>query len=443
MNAATLRIVKEVRLIFWTWIAVVALALLALFASSRFPILNFAGGIAFFVGVPLLAVIPIGSELEDGTLALLLSQPITRIQVWLQKFAVSAVAAVTASFAFALVWRSEIFTPFRVFAVLWVVASVCAGPYCALLARTVRGGLALNLFSFALVLIPSQLSLWLKPEMILAVWAVLMLALGIRKMARFELTNGYVGGDLLTVAPRLRLFRIRPAGAVTNFIRKELGLLRPLWLITFSFLIIWTGLTIWHRPVSYATSSNVVVAAIYETLSILLAGSLSVGEEKLSGMHPWHLSLPMSSFRQWLLKLVTALLSSILCAVVVPYFLAVVFQLDVPSNVFPFAVTVAVLTCAVFWSACFVKGTVRAIILSVAVLVMLGFARSIGAALGEPRGPAYFYGPGGLAQFILPVLALGLIQSYRMFRVQPPQTLASFLRYLLPLAITAFVFSVL
>src|SRR5262245_9097987 len=141
MNAATLRIVKEMRLIFWVWIAVVALALLPLFASHGSRTLELAGAIAFFVGVPMLAVIPFGAALEDATLSLLLSQPITRLQIWLQKFTVALIAVVTASWAFALAWPSQILTPPRAFVILWVVAAVCAGPYCALVARTVRGAL--------------------------------------------------------------------------------------------------------------------------------------------------------------------------------------------------------------------------------------------------------------------------------------------------------------
>src|SRR5262245_35623083 len=146
MNA-TLRISKEVRSMFWTWIAVVALASLPLFASDWYPILELADRIGFLVGIPLLAVIPIGRELEEGTLSLLLSQPVTRIQIWLEKFAVSAVAVITASLVFALVWRTTVFTQVTVVALLWALNALCSGPYCALIARSVRGGLALTLIS--------------------------------------------------------------------------------------------------------------------------------------------------------------------------------------------------------------------------------------------------------------------------------------------------------
>jgi len=438
MNA-TLRISKEVRLIFWTWIAVVALALPPLFTSDWYRIGSLGGGIGFVIGIPLLAVIPIGSELEEGTLSLLLSQPITRIQIWLQKFAVSSIAVVTSSLAFALAYRTTVLTPVTGLAVLWVVAALCAAPYCALIARSVRGALALNLIGFALVLLTSQLFSWARLEVVVTLWAVLMLALGIRKMARFELTTGPVGGDLLTVGPSFRLLRIRRAGVVTNFIRKELGLLRPLWLISLSFVVIFTVLGIWYRPARYALSANFALAVVYQTLSVLLAGSLSVGEEKLSGMHPWHLTLPMSTSQQWLLKLVIAISSSIVCVVAIPSLLTVVLQLDTPSiaSIFFYAVSVALLTLVVFWSACFMTGTVRAILLSVVVLFVLTSVAGVGMS------SRVFYYPLAFGQVIVPTLALALVQSYRMFRVQPPQTAASLLRQLLPLAATAFAFSLL
>jgi len=455
MNAMTIRILKEVRFILWTWLAVVILALLPLFTSTSSPILEFADRIGFLIGIPLLAVIPIGIELEEGTMSLLLSQPVTRLQIWLQKFAISAVAVITACLVFALVWRTTIFTQVTVAALLWALNAVCSGPYCALIARSIRGGLALNIISFALVFIFSQTFVRSGAELLLGLWPLLMLVLGIRRMARFEFNSGHVGGDLLTVGPRLPLVRIQNTGAVTNFIRKEVGLLRPLWLITLSFLVLFTVIGLWHRPDRYALSSNFLFAAVYQALSILLAGSLSVGEEKLSGMHPWHLILPMSAFRQWLLKLVLAVSASLLCAAAIPALLTVILQLDTPSftSIFLYAVGVAILTIAVFWSACFINGTVRAILLSVVVMFVLTFATSIGTtfrfsvahlvkvAIGTPMFGLYF--PLAFPAVFLPTFAVALMQSYRMFRVQPPQTAGAFLRRLLPLAATAFVFSVL
>src|SRR5262245_35601302 len=258
MNAATIGILKEVRVIFWTWIAVVALTLLSGVGSSSYPLLNFAGGMGLLVGIPLLAVLPLGSELEDGTLSLLLSQSITRLQIWLRKFTISAVAVGTASAAYVLVWRSELFPRFPILLALWVLVALCSGPYCALIARSVRGGLALDIISVTVLFMWSQLSLWPQSTAVLILWAGLMLALGIRQMTRLQLTSSFVGGDLLTVAPRIRVFRCQPVGAVANFIRKELGLLRPLWVITVAFLIIWTPLAIWDRSSSLTPRRTVL-----------------------------------------------------------------------------------------------------------------------------------------------------------------------------------------
>jgi hypothetical protein len=147
----------------------------------------------------------------------------------------------------------------------------------------------------------------------------------------------------------------------------------------------------------------------------------------------------MSAVRQWLLKLVIAVSSSILCAVGIPYILTVILDLDTPSltQTLFYAVAVALLTFVVFWSACFISGTVRAILLSVLVLLVFTLAAGIGMSV------RVFYYPLAFAPIIIPTLAVALVQSYRMFRVQPPQTGAALLRQLLPLAATAFVFGVL
>src|SRR5262249_3391007 len=157
-----------------------------------YPILELADRIGFLIGIPLLAVIPIGIELEEGTLSLLLSQPVTRIRIWLQKFAISAAAVITACFVFALVLPAAIFTQLTAAALLWALNALCSGPYCALIARSVRGGLVLNIISFAVVFIFSQAFARPGAELLLGLWPLLMLVLGIRKMARFELASGHV-----------------------------------------------------------------------------------------------------------------------------------------------------------------------------------------------------------------------------------------------------------
>jgi hypothetical protein len=215
-----------------------------------------------------------------------------------------------------------------------------------------------------------------------------------------------------------------------NFIRKELGLLRPLWLITPLFICIWTILAIWDRlGGADAFPTLGLVNGMYLTLTILLAGSLSVGEEKLSGMHPWHLTLPMPSFHQWLLKLVIAVLSSALC-VSIPFALNLALNLVVGSSTLPFISTVrmaglvALLTFAVFWSACFIGGFYERSFLLSSWCSSRVHCRNWDGGWRPERTALFHSYPNPSPVVIFSTLTIALIQSYRMFRVQPAQTAA-------------------
>ena len=62
-----------------------------------------------------------------------------------------------------------------------------------------------------------------------------------------------------------------------------------------------------------------VIVGVVSTLMIaILAGSLSLGEERTSGTHAWHMTLPVSALRQWLIKLFMALFAGFVGAGLLP-----------------------------------------------------------------------------------------------------------------------------
>ena len=81
-------------------------------------------------------------------------------------------------------------------------------------------------------------------------YAGLMLWLGWRLLARFQATGGMASDDLLMAGPDVMpgawagWLRCRPTGAVLNLIRKELRLLRPVWLISLLAALGWACLTL-------------------------------------------------------------------------------------------------------------------------------------------------------------------------------------------------------
>src|ERR1051326_3032456 len=64
--------------------------------------------LGFFIGIPLLATLPFGSEFQCRTLASLLSQPVRRTEIWAEKLFVSGITAISAAAIYALMWWNEL-----------------------------------------------------------------------------------------------------------------------------------------------------------------------------------------------------------------------------------------------------------------------------------------------------------------------------------------------
>jgi polyhydroxybutyrate depolymerase len=240
---------------------------------------------------------------------------------------------------------------------------------------------------------------------------------------------------------------------------------------------------------------------LFAPLVAILAGSLSIWEEKTSGTQSWHMTLPVSARRQWLIKLTMALFTGLACAVLLPVFVMVVLGfifgtsfmfveqamgglmiaggsiglaggplfgflfLFVNQTVPGLLLTALLLTVAAFWCACAVRGTVRAV---------LWYVPAIGAGLLAGRCGGWIapkllelvvskFHPFADFRFVnaisnlhlqfffalatplrvvtvllFPTLVIAVIQSYRLFRAQLQDSILSVIRNLLPLAITAF-----
>ena len=215
----------------------------------------------------------------------------------------------------------------------------------------------------------------------------------------------------------------------------------------------------------------------------ILAGSLPLGEEKMSGTHAWQLTLPVSARRQWFIKLSMALFAGFIGAGLVPLLIAgrllgsshMLADVHVGRDLLVGAV---LLTFAAFWCACAVKGTVPAVLWALPVMIALYFA----GELGKWAGPAltnlffsrfdpfsnvkfaeavssifetfpfsrstfweFFYNRGYLAPMVCAVLVstlfLAAIQSYRLFRAELQDSALSLVRNLLPLALVTFLCS--
>lgn len=509
MQVKTTRLLKEARAIFWPWCAVIFAGALPLVHPP-----NWTGDLILawsFLGLSLMATLPFGAEFQHRTLYLVLAQPVARRAIWSEKLSVTAVAILSATLVMVLGWRVSVLQldPHdAAFFSAWIIATTASATFWTLVARSTLGGLALNISVNALVvempwlvlyheraltvpLSPSRMTVSTVTFMFFC-YAGAMLWLGARKLARFQVTGSMAGDDLLMAGPSVmpqafaRWFRCRPTGAFLNLIRKELRLLRPVWLITLMSFLGWTciavlrlvpehsfGRLIVSRPGSPTFLIFLAVGWVV-ALSIaiaILAGSLSPGEERTSGTHAWHMTLPVSARRQWLIKLVMALLTGFVCAALLPvlvliaggYLFGSPLMFVDPHGALLWLVALPLLTFASFWCACAFNGTVRAALWVFPVLGALVVAGQSGAWVAPKLIDLFlskfdffttFRFTNSLSNFLFfdleempllvaalflaPILIVAVIQSYRLFRAQAQDSLRSLVRNLLPLASMAF-----
>lgn len=514
MNAT--RILKEARPLFWPWCAVVCAGALLLLHPPR--LIGDFSQVVFVLGVLLLATLPFGNEFQHRTFSLLLSQPVRRMEIWREKMSVTAIVVFTAALVFLSCLRASGVHGGREFweyAVGAAIVFAASAPFWTLFTRSIVGGVVLSfgVYNFVIVL-AYQALFWVTGSSKLAAsksiatmscvllgYAGLTLWLGWRKLARFQAAGAAAGDDLLTAGAGVLPGALagwlwcRPSGVVANLIRKEIRLLRPVWLSTILAALGWTCIkVVWllhHGGATMPFQTTVVIVGVTCTLLVaILAGSSSLGEERSSGTHDWHLTLPAPVLLQWSVKLGMALFAGFVGAWLLPALIAG-RSLFISSNLwggrhFGFGLLIAVLllTFAAFWCACAVKGTVRAVLWVPPVMIALYFAGELGKRVGPVLTDLFFskFDPFANVKFaiavsrlgsnvffrlinaasnnmtdsvqaglvlttiiLVPTLLYGVIQSYRLFRAQLQDRALSVVRGLLPLAMTAFLcnFSVL
>ncbi len=501
MNARTPRLLEETHPLLGPWCAVALAGVVPLvYPLDWTPLLYLIG---FFV-VPVMATLSLGNEFQHRTFSLVLSQPVGRMEIWGEKLSVTIVAIVSAVLLFSLALRATSFRPdWRVwaFAGAWIVAVTASSTFWTLFTRSTVGGIALNIgvqsfISFTIpwakladqlrargYLLPGSHIVASTVTFIFLCYAGGMVWLGGRMLARFQATGGMGSDDLLMAGPDVLpgalagWLRCRPSGAVLNLIRKELRLLRPVWLISLLAAVGWACLTLigllHERGYSRNFETAVAIVGVISTLLIaILAGSLSVGEEGTSGTHAWQLTLPAPSLLQWFIKLAVALFAGLVGAGLLPMLIA--GKLFGSSRVFVdvhlggrWLLVVLLLTFAAFWCACALNSTVGAVLwvlpaLGAVILTgifggwvarkFMDFVLSTFDPLAHHVFAAavrmlwWFWRLSSPEELILtvllvPALLFALFQSYRMFRAQLQNSTLSLVRNLWPLAMVVFLWT--
>ena len=482
MTPRSIQLYKEVRQLLLPWACLVVGGLLSLlhiphngYLWSPIDLLSWILPFGC-LAIPLLAALPLGNEFQHQTIALLLAQPVDRGEIWLQKTMVTlaAVLPVAVLYLFGFGRNQEFDMDFWMAAV-WIVAATAGSAAGTLLARSAIGGLALSSAFFGvLFVIWSRLAeshrhqgalsnafLWVTGIVVVG-YAVGIILLGRRMFLGFQIAEGPQGEIGLATATRfvpqfvIDWLRCRPRGAILNLIRKEVRLLRVVWLLSLLSLVTWVCLVALHFgkandfPVE---SPPVALATLLSLLIALLAGALPLGEEKTQGTHAWQLTLPVSSWKQWSVKLSVALCTSLFTAIGVPLSVLMVSgwlagaPLSYLGNapLLAWVLEVLIVTLVAFWCSCVVKGTVRAALWCFPALFALGLAWALShwlciiaidyakffvdflLAKIDPfranRLVASVLRSSGsqvpiLTFLVGPLLAVGLIQSHRLFRGQ-------------------------
>jgi hypothetical protein len=366
MTSRNPQLTKELRPLLLPWIGAVAagslIGLKPLLMGDAIEYM-FTGFVTygFFGGVALVATLGIGQELQERTLPLLLTQPLSRSRIWSQKMlliTVAVTAAVLAEVALLAgmsnwyngeeLWeevRSTFDNETLFMAACFLVVTVCSCGYWTLVAGSIVGGLVFTVASEFLSTVVVALG-WAKLRgddrpfldsstfFVLAATALIYsgtsLWLGYRKFARLELRARDLGeGTRASVAsgrklPWTELLVCRPRGAVLNLVRKELHLHKPVLQLSAAFVLCWIAAVLFQllRPRQNITFLFDVMTCLYAPLTSLLAGCISLGEEKAMGLTVSQLTLPFSARVQWLVKLAV-------CATI-----AAVLSLGVPVALF-------------------------------------------------------------------------------------------------------------
>lgn len=505
MDARITRIKKEVRMLLWPWCAVVmAGALPVIVQNSYTKKMNL---LSFFVGIPLLAALSLGNEFQQRTLTLWLTQPFSRMQLWGEKLSVMFGAVLTAALfsgmvLFSITWP-DLQPTYQVAAIVCVLVTTASAPFATLATRSTLGGFGLvtcflSLIGLVIVGIAKrrhgeESPLILPATDLTAIAAVaigyagLMLWLEGRKLVRFQATGGVADHDLLmtdsALVPRAlaEWLRCRPSGAFLNLLRKELRLLLPFWMFTVVALV-YLGCAAIFRvlpsfPIPPRHPSPTVEFTVFVTLGSffllapIFAGILSLGEERRSGTHAWHMSLPVSPLRQWLIKLVAALFAGFASSVLLPLLVVIAvgslwgspFMYVDFRGLRDWMILVPLMTFAAFWCACAANGTVRASLWVAAAPMAIWVANLSSMALGRELAQTtgtlkdlvisgFHLSPlayativdsarAGVLWLFAPVLLVALIQSYRLFRTQPEDGVLWTLRRWLPLAMVTILWS--
>jgi hypothetical protein len=398
------------------------------------------GVVAFGLGCAVLGGCSFGNEFQHRTLALLLSQPISRSALWRDKMLILGAGIVT-SLAALLVCQ-QVYCPVadRETAVVLPLIALCAFcgvPYWTLVYRQAILGMAPAAGFPVLVVGVYALLKWVSTgkEVGLSSVAILLVlycaAVFWRGHARFRQLEVFDStAPDLSLPVRLEAVLARPLakvssrfrGPIASLLKKELRLQQVSFLLAGVFcLIAVMGFCV--LPLYRGLGQGILGGdyGVFLVLLPLVAGAMAVAEERGWGLSEWHLTLPPSTFQQWSAKMLAVLPTSVVLGLLLPATMFLVgeplLRGNGPGAAIPpvnvlggFVLGQLLLASVAVYAASFSKTTMRAILAAFAILIadcwISGLTASWGIRTVEPLFLPTLLPRG---HFVMPVLYASLL----------------------------------
>jgi ABC-type transport system involved in multi-copper enzyme maturation permease subunit len=420
------RIAKEVRAQLFPFGLIICAAVLPFWLFPTHPTDVMVPG--FTLACLLMGAAAFGTEFQHRTMAGLLAQPLSRSALWMEKMWVMCgfILAGTMVVALALklyasrlpegnwnyVWWTLLLVP---------ICSAGGGPFWTLLLRSSLMGTAFTFLAPAFLL---MLNVWIYEKMhlgsgggfqikdvclLLLIYGPTTLLLGFRRFKKLEAYDGPLPSPEVELPTAVGTFFSKPfeamvrpfAGPFTSLVRKELRLHQFSFLCAAVFsvpvmlvIVMHGGHLDWEGQSSFSAMSIVAGFGIYMGILPVLAGSLSLAEEKSWGVSEWHLTLPPAVRKQWFAKMLVAFGVSLVLGLLLPGLLLWIGKgwpfennpgslVEVVVQALMVPVVQLMLISFAIYASSIVAGTIRAMLVCTGMLFAVSPLIRFGAVMGN------------------------------------------------------------
>lgn len=280
-----------------------------------------------------LGALSIGQEYSNRTLSSLFASPVDRRTLLAQKFVIlAALVGILLAISYVTVWSLRLFPVYRepgatrLFVFGPALSGLFLAPWLTMVSRNVLAG---AVFSIAIPLLVGATanafdvgagSIW-NAYLILAAIGAVMTYVTFLRLPVLDGPQEVGGVTQLFEQPVARASSRSPGGWLGAAVRKELRLQYMTFAVSGLYVMVWALITI-SREV-YPTLVDVgptffAITSLHGLFVAVLAGAVTSAEERHLGTAAWQLLLPVAAWKQFVVKITTALSTGLVLAIGVP-----------------------------------------------------------------------------------------------------------------------------